>query len=213
MPIPDSARAALRVFHGVAAEVAAGCAARESRGRSLKVVHGYLHDEAPDAFRQMCVPLRRMLLPTDKANLAAVCRLLADLDAFELRARADDICRDYATLVEELETPINFGGRRVLRGDIFRAWLDRTIFYDDAEKCRPFEQMADELGHSIHPTVEELADRMAGQILALDALLVEGGILPPNPPPAPRPVVLRRPQTLAERLREAVGGLFSRRKS
>ena len=204
MPLTDSDRQTLRVFRGVAADVRTAFATLDRGGeRKLRVVNGYIEaDGSHDSFRRLSVPLRRTVLPTDKSNFQAACRATLRADAPAVVAQAQAIATAYDALLRELDEPVNFGGRRVTRREMFRAWLDARIFYDDAEKCRPYDEMLETLGVSVEGTTRDVAVQMSEQVLALDDLIASADLLPYVPPEARPPEPPEPKRSLFSRVRD-----------
>jgi hypothetical protein len=182
----------LRLFHALAGEARAAVSALDTLSTSYRVVDGFLETAgATEAYRLIAVPLRRLLLPSDPANITAICRILAsDEDA---RAHGgEQAAGECCAVLGEMDEQFVLGGERTSRMAIFRAWLDATVFYDDDDRRKPYEEMLNSFGRSIQGTAEELARAMAQQVTALDDTIVAAGILPPLPPPAPPPEPPRR---------------------
>jgi hypothetical protein len=183
----------VRAFRRQAADV------RRARSRPapppapLKVVGGYIETEGwLQETRQLCVPIRRIHLPSDKASYIRSGRILAQHDDPEISAGATAANDAYRTVLAELEVETILGGRKVRRGDMLKAWLDAAVFYDSHDKRKPYEHMLEEMGKAVEGIALHLTEQMADAVLALDLVaaraLGEPLILPepaPTPPPPP----------------------------
>jgi len=183
----------VRAFRRQAADV------RRARSRPapppapLKVVGGYIETEGwLQQMRQLCVPIRRIHLPSDKASYVRSGRILAQHDDPDLSAGAAAANDAYKAVLAELEVETILGGRKVRRGDMLKAWLDAAVFYDSHDKRKPYEQMLEEMGKAVEGIALHLTEEMADAVLALDVVaaqaLGEPLILPdpePTPPPPP----------------------------
>ena len=193
MPFTSSDAEIVRAFRRQAADV------RRARNRPapaaspLKVVGGYIEAEGwLQQTRQLCVPIRRIHLPTDKASFVRSGRILTQHDDAEIAAGARAANDTYRALLAELEVEMILGGRKVKRGEMLKAWLDAAVFYDSHDKRKPYEQMLEEMGKAVEGIALHLTDEIAGAVLALDQMaaraLDEPLVLPdpePTPPPPP----------------------------
>jgi hypothetical protein len=176
-------------------------AAEGGRGgaQALRVVNGYIESDGwLEPYRKLSIPLRRTLLPSDKANFGAALEVLRHADSPDVRQRADEIAARYRQFLAEMDTALTLGGTRVKRGAMFRAWLDATVFYDHPERCRPYEEMVESMGKAVEANSLELARDMADQVLDLDEAIGAAGIPEPAPPEPFRPPPPDPPRTWAE---------------
>jgi hypothetical protein len=178
----------LRVFRAVAADLRTAWDAQPGRSGGLRVVNGVIETAGSgDWYRKVCVPLRRTTLTSDKAYFGGVLRVACEADPPQVRAQAAQVRAAYDALSAELDEALSLGGTRVRRREMFRAWIDAVIFYDDPEKCRPFERMVESYGRIVETTSQEMAQAQARQVLALDDVLEEWNVVPTPPPPLPTP--------------------------
>ena len=166
---------------------------KEAEQQTVRVVDGYIQDSGwLERYRRLSTPVRRAAMESDKASLrrtlAALEEELRDGDAL---ARARDAFSDVQA---ELDSTVGLGGRKVARGEMFRAWMDAAVFYDSTDKQRPYEELLAAHGKAIESMAAELTERYAEAILSADeaaaAALGEPVILPPpekTPPPPPDP--------------------------
>jgi hypothetical protein len=179
MPVSPSDAEVVRAFRRQAAEVRRALSAPRPAA-ALEVVGGYIQAEGwLQRTRRLSVPIRRIHLPHDKASFLRSCQILERYDDPAVAAGARTAGEAYRALLAELEVQTTLGGRKVARGEMLRAWLDATVFYDSHDKSQPYEEMLEE---------------MAAAVLQLDeaaaSALGEPVILPPptrTPPPPPEP--------------------------
>ena len=193
MPFTSSDAEIVRAFRRQAADV------RRARNRPapaaspLKVVGGYIEAEGwLQQTRRLCVPIRRIHLPTDKASFVRSGRILAQHDDAEIAAGARAANDTYRALLAELEVETILGGRKIKRGEMLKAWLDAAVFYDSHDKRKPYEQMLEDMGKAVEGIALHLTEQIADAVLALDQMaaraLDEPLVLPdpePTPPPPP----------------------------
>lgn len=166
---------------------------KDAEQLTVRVVDGYIEDAGwLDRYRRLSTPVRRAAMESDKASLR---RTLAALEADGTGGVALARARHrVAQVQEELDSTVGLGGRRVPRGEMFRAWMDAAVFYDSTDKQRPYEELLAAHGKAIESMSAELTERFAEAILAVDEAaadaLGEPVILPPpekTPPPPPDP--------------------------
>jgi len=170
-------------------------AVQDARHEAVRVVDGYIQDAGwIERYRRLSTPVRRAAMESDKASLA---RALAAMeraggghgDGALARAR-----RAYDELRAELDATVGLGGRKVARGEMFRAWMDAAVFYDSTDRQRPYEELVATHGKAIESLSADLTESFAKAVIAADdaaaEALGEPVILPPpakTPPPPPEP--------------------------
>lgn len=169
-------------------------AVKEAEQQTVRVVDGYIQD--PDwinRYRRLSTPIRRCAMESDKASLRrALASLTASVAADEpVLARAREA---FEQVQAELDSTVGLGGRKVARGEMFRAWMDAAVFYDSTDKQRPYEELVAAHGKAIESMSADLTERYAEAVIAADEAaahaLGEPVILPPpgkTPPPPPDP--------------------------
>ena len=194
MPAPPQHAEILRAFRRNAVHVRHALrVVREAEQQTVRVVDGYIQDPAwLDRYRRLSTPVRRAAMENDKASLR---RAMAALEASEsggdVLARARAV---FADLQAELDSTVGLGGRKVSRGEMFRAWMDAAVFYDSSDKQQPYEALLSAHGKAIESLSADLTERFAEAVLAADEAAAEAlgepVILPPpekTPPPPPDP--------------------------
>ena len=196
MPLPPHDAEIVRAFRRNAVHVRQTLRiVKDAEQQQVSVVDGYIQDAGwLDRYRRLSTPVRRAAMDSDKASLR---RALAALEAAAggggepalLRAR-----QMFDQVQAELDSTVGLGGRKVARGEMFRAWMDAAVFYDSTDKLRPYEELLSAHGKAIESMAAELTETYANAILAVDEAaahaLGEPVILPPpekTPPPPPDP--------------------------
>lgn len=193
MPLTSSDAEIVRAFRRQAADVRRARTRPPAPAAPLKVVGGYIEaDGWIHQTRRLCVPIRRVHLPHDKASFISSCRLLMQHDDDEIAEGARVAGGAYRAILDELEVETILGGRTIRRGEMLKAWLDAAVFYDSHDRRRPYEQILDEMGKAVEGIALHLTEQIADAVLELDEMaaraLGEPLILPdpePTPPPPP----------------------------
>jgi len=194
-------RNAVHVRRELAALRAQQDAERQDGRKAVRVVDGYIQEEGwVERYRRVSTPVRRAAMENDKASLRRTLAALeraAGADGAGNTGLADalDRARRVAADVQaELDSVVSLGGRRIARGEMFRAWMDAAVFYDSTDRQRPYEEMVATHGKAIESMAAQLTEDYAGAVLAVDEAaalaLGEPLILPPperTPPPPPDP--------------------------
>lgn len=168
-------------------------AVREAGQETVRVVDGYIQNPAwVERYRRLATPVRRAAMDSDKASLR---RALAALEKWDPPAEALERARRvFSDVQAELDSTIGLGGRKVARGEMFRAWMDAVVFYDSREKQRAYDELVAAHGKAIESMSAELTEQFAEAVLAADEAAAEALgepiVLPPparTPPPPPDP--------------------------
>jgi hypothetical protein len=168
---------------------------REAEAGGVRVVDGYIQEQGwMERYRRLSTPIRRAATDTDKASLR---RTLATLEQARLPEAGSALENARAAIDDmqaELDSTVGLGGRKVARGEMFRAWMDAAVFYDSTDKQRPYEEMVALHGKALEAMAAQLTEDYADAVLKLDEAaalaLGEPLILPPpekTPPPPPDP--------------------------
>lgn len=195
MALPQHAEI-VRAFRRNAVHVRQALGAVKDAGREpVHVVDGYIQDAGwLERYRRLSTPVRRAAMDSDKASLR---RALGTLEAHAAGHASPALAHArqmFDRVQAELDSTVGLGGRKVARGEMFRAWMDAAVFYDRTDKQQPYEELVAAHGKAIESMAAELTESYAEAILAADAAAAEALgeplILPPpekTPPPPPDP--------------------------
>jgi hypothetical protein len=187
----------LRAFRRNAVHVRLALHVGAGPGGPREMRDGQLQDQMRFArFRNLAIPVRRALNPTDRVSFIAALeagRVAAALGQHPTHA-LDDADRRWTTLQHELDSTAAFGQCRVARRELMTDFLSAATTYDPVDPDVAFRNYIDERGSAAESLVVQLLEDAAHVIIALDgalaALLGEPAILPPprkTPPPPPDP--------------------------
>ncbi|MDQ3069066.1 MAG: hypothetical protein M3R55_04985 [Acidobacteriota bacterium] len=196
MPLGPSETEVVRAFRRNAVHVRAALRViQDEEKQGIRVVDGYIQEDGwITRYRRLSTPIRRAAMESDRASLG---RTLAALEIGREPAAETALAAARVTIDQvqsELDSTVGLGGRKVPRGEMFRAWMDAAVFYDSTDKQRPYEEMVALHGKAIEAMAAQLTEDYAAAVLALDEAaalaLGEPLILPapePTPPPPPEP--------------------------
>lgn len=168
-------------------------AVRESEQQRVEVVDGYIQDpQWIERYRRLATPVRRAAMDSDKVSLR---RALSALEVeYPATAMLERARRAVQEVQGELDSTVGLAGRKVTRGEMFRAWMDAAVFYDSMDKLRAYDELVAAHGKAIESMSADLVERFAEAVLAVDEAAAEAMgepvILPPpakTPPPPPEP--------------------------
>jgi hypothetical protein len=149
-----------------------------------------------ERFKRLAIPVRRALKSTDRVSFAGA---LQELQALR---PVDAVASQWQTLVTELDSTVNLGGRKLQRRAVLDGFLNAAAFYDQLEHDRArshdrtdeYDNFIHEWGTAAEGLGAQLTEEAARVVVALDdeiaAALGEPTILPPpekTPPPPPDP--------------------------
>src|SRR5687767_12099404 len=196
MSLPPQEAETVRAFRRNAVHVRGALrVVKEAEAGGVRVVDGYIQEQGwMERYRRLSTPIRRAASDSDKASLR---RTLAALEGTAVAEAAHALTAARAVIDQmqaELDSTVGLGGRKVARGEMFRAWMDAAVFYDSTDKKRPYEEMVALHGKALEAMAAQLTEDYAMAVLALDEAaalaLGEPLILPPperTPPPPPDP--------------------------
>ena len=165
-------------------------------GRSaVRVIDGYIQEDGwVERYRRVSTPVRRAAMENDKASLRRTLAILERSADDQARDAVAGARRAFDQVQAELDSVVSLGGRKIPRGDMFRAWMDAAVFYDSTDKQRPYEEMVAAHGKAIESMAAQLTEEYAAAVIAVDEAVAialgEPAILPPperTPPPPPDP--------------------------
>lgn len=181
----------VRAFRRQAADVRRALKQPSADAKPLKVVGGYIETEGWILqTRRLCVPVRRIHMPHDKASFIRSCKLLMQHEDESIASGARDAGSSYRAILDELDVETILGGRKITRGKMLQAWLDAAVFYDSHDKRRPYEQMLEEMGKAVEGIALDLTEQIAQAVLQLDDVAARAlgePIILPDPQPTPPP--------------------------
>lgn len=197
MPLTPADAETLRAFRRNAVHVRQALdTLQEQERKAVRVIDGYIQEDGwVERYRRVSTPVRRAAMDNDKASLR---RTLAALERAGEPAAADALARARDAVSEvqaELDSVVSLGGKKIARGEMFRAWMDAAVFYDSTDKQRPYEEMVAAHGKAIESMSAQLTEDYAAAVIAVDEAaahaLAEPLILPrpertPPPPPDPK---------------------------
>lgn len=168
---------------------------QEEERKGVRVVDGYIQEEGwVERYRRVSTPVRRAAMENDKASLRRTLAILERTASVEADAAIAGARRTFDQVQAELDSVVSLGGRKIPRGEMFRAWMDAAVFYDSTDKQRPYEELVAAHGKAIESMAAQLTEEYAAAVIAVDEAaaltLGEPAILPPperTPPPPPDP--------------------------
>jgi hypothetical protein len=168
---------------------------QEAEASGVRVVDGYIQEQGwMERYRRLSTPIRRAASDSDKASLRRTLAALEHAAVAEAAGALDTARVAIDQIQAELDSTVGLGGRKVARGEMFRAWMDAAVFYDSTDKQRPYEEMVALHGKALEAMAAQLTEDYAAAVLKLDEAaalaLGEPLILPPpekTPPPPPDP--------------------------
>ena len=194
----------LSAFRRNAVHVRTGLSGIDAQAGKLRIDGGQIRDANQMViFKRLAIPVRRALKQTDRVSFAGA---LAELQALQ---PSPVVAAQWTTLVSELESTVNLGGRKLQRRAVLDKFLNAAAFYDQLEHDRArindradeYDNFIQEWGTAAEGLGAQLAEDAARVIVALDdeiaSALGEPRILPPPektppPPPDPKEPLLKR---------------------
>ena len=196
MPLSPQDAEIVRAFRRNAVHVRQALrAVQAAEHQAVSVVDGYIQDAGwLERYRRLSTPVRRAAMDSDKASLKRALAAMERAGGGPGDGALANARRIYGELQAELDSTVGLGGRKVARGEMFRAWMDAAVFYDSTDKQRPYEELVAAHGKAIESLSADLTESFARAVIAADEAAAEALgeplILPPpekTPPPPPDP--------------------------
>jgi hypothetical protein len=196
----------LAAYRRNAVHVRTGLGGLDAQAGKLQVDGGQIRDaNQMERFKRLAIPVRRALKSTDRVSFAGALQELQALQPnlpADLAAKIAAVAAQWNTLVIELDSTVNLGGRKLQRRAVLDGFLNAAAFYDQLEHDRArnndrtdeYDNFIHEWGTAAEGLGAQVTEDAARVIVALDdqiaAALGEPQILPPpekTPPPPPDP--------------------------
>ncbi len=167
-------RSNLRIFRQVAAEVRRALAMTPGDATSMRIVNGYIENVAGvNRIRALTIPVRRAYLKSDPVNCQRILSVVKRTSRAEIHDRAVALVAKFEPVRDELESVSILNDRRVAHAEMFEAWIDAQVFFDQPDKLHKYQSMLLELGKAVEGIGLHLCERIANHVLELDDLVAD----------------------------------------
>jgi hypothetical protein len=164
----------LQTFRSLAEEIRTGFREMKEASGELRVVHGYLESkDTVEAYKSLCLPVRRAYKDTDRISFLRTSQLLGESVSAGVKERLAGVVAKYKDVLGELSSYTILNDRQVQHRDVFEAWLDASIFGDFAGKDQKYRALLDECGKAVEGIAVRLTEAIANRVLELDEVIVE----------------------------------------
>ncbi|UCG86085.1 MAG: hypothetical protein JSW71_19610 [Gemmatimonadota bacterium] len=164
----------LHTFRSLAQEVRAGFEKMKEASGELRVVHGYLESkDMVDAYRSLCLPVRRAYNESDRVSFRKVCVALRQSTVASVLEGVSQAVTRYEKVLVDLNSTTTLNDRQLLHREVFDAWLDASVFGDFAGKDRKYRALLDECGKAVEGIAVRITELVANQVLELDDLVAD----------------------------------------
>jgi len=162
----------LLTFRHLAADARTGLEKVKAKGGDLRMVSGYVESgDILEAYRPLCIPVRRAYRDTDRASFVRVCRLLEAVGGSDVAAQLPEVSARYERVRNDLESHTILNDRPLEHRVIFDAWMDAVIFGSFGGKDKPYRQLLSECGKAVEGVAVRITEAIAASMLELDNLL------------------------------------------
>jgi hypothetical protein len=167
-------RSNLRIFRQVAAEARHALAMPPADATSMRIVNGYIENVAGvNRVRALSIPVRRAYLRSDPVNCQRVLSVVERTSRAAIHDRAAALVVKFEPVREELDSVSILNDRRVAHAEMFEAWIDAQVFFDQPDKLHRYRAMLIELGKAVEGIGLHLCERIAEHVLELDDLVAD----------------------------------------
>ena len=163
---------ALKTFRSLAQEVKAGFSAVQESSGEMRVVHGYLESkDILDAYRALCLPVRRTSKDSDRMSFRRTCKMLRESDSEEVAERLADASERYEKVMAYMASHTILNDRPVEHHEVYEAWMDAVIFGEFGDKDQEYRKLLAECGKAVEGIAVRLTEAIAERILELDDVI------------------------------------------
>jgi hypothetical protein len=164
----------LHTFRSLAQEVRAGFEKMKEASGELRVVHGYLESkDMVEAYRSLCLPVRRAYNESDRISFRKVCAALQlSTEARVVDGLSQAVSR-YEKVTADLNSTTTLNDRKLPHREVFEAWLDASIFGDFAGKDKQYKALLDECGKAVEGIAVRITELIANRVLELDDVVAD----------------------------------------
>jgi hypothetical protein len=164
----------LQTFRSLAEEIRTGFREMKEASGELRVIHGYLESkDTVEAYKSLCLPVRRAYKETDRVNFLRTSQLLGESISAGVKERLAAVVAKYKDVLGDLSSYTILNDRQVQHRDVFEAWLDASIFGDFAGKDQKYRALLDECGKAVEGIAVRLTEAIANRVLELDEVIGE----------------------------------------
>ncbi len=159
-------------FRSLAAEVRAGFSKMKEISGELRIVGGYIESkDALEAYRSLCIPVRRAYRETDRVSFVRVLRLLRELERPDFVERLRTLESAYEHVREDLTSSTILNGQPLSHKVVFDAWLDAAIFGSFAGKDRAYRALLNDCGKAVEGVAVRITEAIGERMLELDEVV------------------------------------------
>ena len=132
----------------------------------------------PEAFRSMCVSVRKVYMEKEPAFFYKVHNIVARYDKGEYGEGAAKVRADYQLILNGEGVEFHIGGRVITHEEFFNTWLNGYTFHQDAfedpTKRGAYEAfIALGLTPAVEAVVQKVALQLAGCIIEMDDVIAD----------------------------------------
>lgn len=164
----------LHTFRSLAQDVRAGFEKIKEASGELRVVHGYLESkDMVEAYRSLCLPVRRAYKESDRVSFRRICAALQQSDTASVLDGVSQAAARYDKVEADLNSTTTLNDRQVPHREVFDAWLDASIFGEFAGKDKKYRALLDECGKAVEGIAVRITELIANQVLELDDVVAD----------------------------------------
>jgi hypothetical protein len=173
-PIDPGDLDALLTFRHLAADAKDGLAGVMSGVGDLHMEGGYVEsDNVLEAYRPLCIPVRRAYRDSDRASFTRVSRVLGDVAGNLLADRLRPVADRYEAVRRDLDAYTILNDRHLVHREVFEAWMDAVIFGSFGGKDAAYRKLLKECGKAVEGVAVRITEAIAERMLELDQLIAD----------------------------------------
>jgi hypothetical protein len=164
----------LLTFRRLAADARNGLEKIRARNGNLRMVGGYVESgDILEAYRPLCIPVRRAYRDSDRASFVRVCRLLEAAGRSDVASRLSELTARYEQVRNDLDSHTILNDRPLEHRLVFDAWMDAVIFGSFGGKDKPYVKLLAECGKAVEGVAVRITEAIAALMLELDEVVAE----------------------------------------
>ena len=164
----------LETFRHLAEEAREGLTRARGGASDVRMVGGYVETgNILEAYKPLCIPVRRAYRDSDRASYAKVAQLVSEVGGESVTTSLARITAKYEKVRQDLDSHTILNDAPLPHREVFDAWMDAVIFGAFGGKDAAYRKLEDECGKAVEGVAVRITEAIAKRMLELDDLVAD----------------------------------------
>lgn len=164
----------LETFRHLAADARTGLEQARGAASDVRMVGGYVETgNILEAYKPLCIPVRRAYRDSDRASYARVSQLLGEVGGEPVARSLAQLTAKYEAVRQDLDSQTILNDAPLPHRTVFDAWMDAVIFGAFGGKDTAYRKLEEECGKAVEGVAVRITEAIAERMLELDDLVAE----------------------------------------